>query len=176
MILEKDILPVGRTQKPYGIRGEIVLLFQKGEYANLDVDYYFLEMDGIPVPFFVEEFSGTTDVAARVKFMEVEDEKSASRLVNKRVLLPREMVKSISVTEGSTGIDWDFFIGFDVVDQHGTQVGTIQGVDDSTLNVLFVVVHDEDERLIPATEDFIVTLDEEKKIIEMNLPEGLLDD
>jgi ribosomal 30S subunit maturation factor RimM len=36
--------------------------------------------------------------------------------------------------------------------------------------------HGEKEILIPATEDFITTIDEELKIIEMNLPEGLLDE
>jgi len=103
MIHEKDIVPVGRTRKPYGIRGEIMLLFHKPVYADLDVDFYFLEMDGIPVPFFVEEFTGMTDTTARVKFMDVEDEIKASRLVNKRVWLQREMVKPLL---GQEEIGW----------------------------------------------------------------------
>jgi 16S rRNA processing protein RimM len=172
MIHEKDIVPVGRTRKPYGIRGEIVLLFHKPMYADLDVDYYFLEMDGIPVPFFVEEFTGASDTTARVKFMDVEDEIKASRLVNKRVWLPRETVKPLL---GQEEIGWSYFIGFEVEDQHGTLLGTIREVDDATINVLFLVVLDEDERLIPATEDFILSIDEKKGTIKMNLPEGLLD-
>ena len=75
MISEKDIVHVGRTQKPYGIRGEIIILFSRVEYAEADSEYYFLMIDGIPVPFFVEELSYTTDVSARVKFEDVDDEK-----------------------------------------------------------------------------------------------------
>ena len=57
MISRDDILLVGRTQKPYGIRGEIMVLCQKAAYAEIDADFYFLEIEGIPVPFFVEEFT-----------------------------------------------------------------------------------------------------------------------
>lgn len=173
MIHEKDILPVGHTRKPHGIRGEITLLFQKAAYTDLDATFYFLEIDGIPVPFFVEEFTGTTDVGARVKFEHVEDEMEASKLVDKKVFLPREMVLDAREEEED---DWNFFIGFEVVDQHGEYLGKIREVDDSTLNVLFVVARDdEEEQLIPATEDFISAIDEENRRVEMHLPEGLLE-
>ncbi len=82
MISVGDHLQVGRTQKPYGIRGEIIILFRKAEYAEVDTEFYFLEIEGIPVPFFVEEFTFTTDVSARVKFEDVNDEKQASRYAN----------------------------------------------------------------------------------------------
>lgn len=52
MIARNDILSVGTTQKPYGIRGEIVVRFRNAAYADVDADYYFLEIEGIPVPFF----------------------------------------------------------------------------------------------------------------------------
>lgn len=173
MILEKDILLVGRTRKPHGIRGEIVLSFQKTGYAELDTDFYFLEMYGIPVPYFVEEFISTTDVDARVKFEDVDDEKGAARLVDKRVFLPRERVKAVHDQDKD---DWSYFIGFDVVDQHGKHLGRIREVDDSTINVLFIVAREEDEEyLIPAAEDFMIAIDEEKGLLKMRLPEGLLD-
>jgi len=170
MISIGDHLQVGRTQKPYGIRGEIIILFRKAEYAEVDTEFYFLEIEGIPVPFFVEEFTFTTDVSARVKFEDVNDEKQASRYANTEVFLPRE---AVSEESGENSDDWEFFVGYSIVDQHGETIGVIREVDSSTINVLFVVQHDEDELLIPATEDFIVAVDEEKKLLEMYLPEGL---
>lgn len=173
MISGGDYLHAGRTQKPYGIKGEIIILFRKAEYAEVDTEFYFLEIEGIPVPFFVEEFTFTTDVSARVKFEDVNDEKQASHYVNTEVFLPREAVKEES---GENSDDWEFFVGYSIVDQHGETIGVIREVDSSTINVLFVVQHDEDELLIPATEDFIVAVDEEKKLLEMYLPEGLTDE
>lgn len=173
MISEKDILQVGRTQKPYGIKGEIIVLFHKAEYAELDSEYYFLEIEGLPVPFFVEEFTFSNNVSARVKFADVNDEKSASRYVNLDVYLPREQV--ILSQEPDRG-DWNWFVGYTIVDQHGVNLGIIEEVDDSTQNILFIVKSDEREHLIPATDDFIAAIDEENKIIEMYLPEGLTDE
>jgi 16S rRNA processing protein RimM len=172
MISREDILQVGHTQKPYGIRGEIMLLFHKAEYADIDTEYYFLEIDGIPVPFFVEEFTFVTDVSARVKFEDVDDEKTASRYVNLDVFLPREAVNEGYMPDSK---DWESFVGYTIVDQHGEALGIIREVDSTTLNVLFIVQHEEIELLIPATEDFIVATDAEKKIVEMFLPEGLTD-
>lgn len=173
MISKKDIIQVGRTQKPYGIRGEIIILFSKAEYAEVDCEYYLLEIDGIPVPFFVEEFTFTTDRTARVKFEDVDDENTASKYVNTDVFIPSKTVKQ-AIPEN--GLDWDFFVGYTVVNQHGEVLGLIDEVDDSTLNTLFIVKDRDKELLIPATEDFIAAIDEEKKIIEMYLPEGLIDE
>ncbi|NLX66532.1 MAG: 16S rRNA processing protein RimM [Bacteroidales bacterium] len=173
MISKKDILLVGTTQKPYGIKGEIIVRFRKMEYADVDTEYYFLEIEGIPVPFFVEEFTYSTDVTARVKFEDIDDETAAAQYVNRDVYLPRELLKSQAEPEVT---DWDFFRGFTITDQYGRQVGVIEEVDDSTMNILFVVKNEEKEFLIPATEDFIEAIDEELSLIEMFLPDGLIEE
>jgi 16S rRNA processing protein RimM len=172
MISEKDIIKIGSTQKPYGIKGEIVILFSREEFAEADSEYYFLMIDGIPVPFFIEEFTFTTDRSASVKFEDIEDEKDASKYLNLDVYIPRSIL-----TEENPEIEesWHLFVGYDIVDQSGNMIGTISDVDDSTLNVLFILSKDDKELLIPATEDFIIMIDDENKVIEMNLPEGLID-
>jgi len=173
VISRKDILQVGSTQKPYGIKGEIVIRFRKAEYADIDTEYYFLEIEGIPVPFFVEEFTYSTDVTARVKFEDVDDETAAARYVNTDIYLPRDLVKLQAEQETA---DWDYFTGFTVIDQYGKRLGIIEEVDNSTMNVLFVVKNDQKEYLIPATEDFIEAIDEEENLIEMFLPDGLIEE
>ncbi len=172
MIQEKDMLPIGRIQKLHGISGEMVILFHKATFFDLEVDFYFLDMDGIPVPFFVEEITSTSDTTARIKFMDVDNERSALRLVNKTVLLHRDKVKPFL---GDDKSGWGYFIGFNVIDQHGVRLGVIREVDDSTINVLFTVVQEGKEILIPATEDFIISIDEKRKLINMDLPGGLLE-
>ncbi len=173
MISPQDIIHVGRTQKPHGIKGEINIIFNNVEYAELDCEYYLLMIDNIPVPFFIEEFTFTTDVAARVKFDAVDDEKEAAKLINLDICVPTNLVKQ---QEDSIAPGWSHFIGFDVVNIDNEHIGTIVKVDDSTINILFVLENEEKEILIPATEDFIAVIDEKGKIIKMDLPEGLLED
>lgn len=172
MISVKDIIQAGITQKPYGVRGELVILFSREEYGEVESECYFLMIDGIPVPFFVEEFTQITNLSARVKFEDVNDLEEASKYVNLDVYLSRSIFSAES-HEGSES--WHLFVGYDVIDKQGEVLGTITNVDDSTLNVLFILLRDEEELMIPATEDFITAIDRDNKVIEMNLPEGLFD-
>lgn len=172
MINFDDTLKVGYLKKPHGIKGEITLIFDRSSYADIDTELYFLDIDGILVPFFLEEITFISDTTCRVKFMDIEDETVALRYSNISVYVPRDKVSAHS---SDNEYDWSFFIGFSIVEENGNRLGTIEDVDSDTINVLFIVKDGEKEILIPATEDFIVYLDDEQKQICMKLPEGLLD-
>ena len=160
MITKDEVFKIGKLQKPYGIKGEISLVFDKPAYAGIDTEFYFLDIDRIFVPFLIEEITFITDTGA------------AARFANLHVFLLRKQVPENLDEENP---DWDFFIGYRVVDQHDRNLGTIESVDAATLNVLFIVKKANEEYLIPATDDFITRINEEQKIICMNLPEGLVD-
>jgi len=54
-------------------------------------------------------------------------------------------------------------------------LGTVQGIDDSTLNTLLVVSDGEKETLIPLAGDFLVGIDVAASQVFVSLPEALLD-
>lgn len=172
MINPNDTLKIGYLKKPRGIKGEITLVFDKSSYANIDTELYFLDIDGILVPFFLEEITFISETTSRVKFMDVEDEIVASRYSNVPVYLPREKVPVHTLNDE---YHWSFFIGYTIIEENGNRLGVIEDVDSGTINVLFVVKDGDRDMLVPATEDFIVYLDDEKKQLCMKLPEGLLD-
>lgn len=172
MISNEDIFSIGITQKSYGIKGEIIILFNDSKYADLNTDYYYLRIEGLPVPFFIEDFIYTTEVSARVKFEDLDDELKVSTYSNLEVLVDRSLVDNI--THETNTDNWFQFIEYTIIDSEDEIIGIIKEVDDSTLNVLFLVQSDNDEILIPATEDFIIQVDDIKKVIKMDLPEGLL--
>lgn len=171
MISKDEVVKIGRLQKSYGIKGEITLTFDKSAYAGIETQFYLLDIEGIFVPFFIEEITFITDTGARVKFEDIDNESKASRFTNLNVFLPSKQLSS-RIDESAT--DWDFFIGYSVFDQYFRDLGLIERVDDATLNVLFIVKKAEIEHLIPAAQDFISEIDAEKKIIRMNLPDGLI--
>ena len=64
-------------------------------------------------------------------------------------------------------------MGFDIVEASThTSIGRIAAIDDSTLNILFVL---EDGRLIPANDDLVTNIDMTNQTITMNIPQGLLE-
>ena len=78
------------------------------------------------------------------------------------------------VLKGDMEIDqdemaWTDFEGWTVMDGDVT-IGKIGHVDDSTMNIFAEL---EDGRLLPLHEDFIVEIDEEAKILRVNLPFAL---
>ena len=172
MITKDEVIKIGKLQKSYGIKGEISLVFDKPAYAGIDTEFYFLDIDRIFVPFLVEEITFITDTAARIKFEDINDETAAARFANLHVFLLRKQMPENLDEENP---EWDFFIGYRVYDQYNCDLGTIESVDTATVNVLFIVKQANEEYLIPATDDFVTWVNDEQKIICMNLPEGLID-
>ncbi len=61
-------------------------------------------------------------------------------------------------------------------DIHHGFLGEVVDVDTTTVNTLFVVgQEDGEELLVPAQEEFIQGIDQKRKLITVELPEGLLD-
>ena len=91
--------------------------------------------------------------------------------MGKRFILPNHYLDEIEDDE----FELEYFIGFEVFDATFGKIGKIIAVDESTTNTLFVVEHGDNEVLIPAAEEFIDDMNHEKRVISLNLPEGLLD-
>ena len=151
------------------------VIFNKPEYANIDNDYYFLYLDGMYVPFFVEEFLYNSDVTARIKFKVINSIEQASNYSNIVVLIPEELLQEIVHEKSKYSTEWEQYIGYTVLDENSSVIGVVQDVDSSTINALFIIINGDEEILIPATQDFIEKIDSKQKQLYLNLPEGLLD-
>ena len=167
MIKEEDVYKIGRLGKTHGVRGEISFLFDDDVFDRTDADYLILRVDGILVPFFIEEYRFKSDANAIVKFDGIDTQERARELTGCDVYFPR------SLAEGDDSISWSVLVGFDILEaQSGKTIGRIASIDDSTLNILFCL---DDGRLIPASDDLITAIDQQARTITMHIPEGLLE-
>lgn len=170
MIRKEEVYKIGVLTKPHGVKGEIAFSFTDDVFDRVDCDYLICMMDGILVPFFIEEYRFKSDNVALVKFEGFDTAEQVRRFTNVEVYFPLHLAKDESDGEYS----WNYFVGFSVEDVNHGFLGTIEHIDDSTMNVLFVIKHDDDEILVPAHEEFIVELDHDKRSMLLDLPEGLL--
>ena len=168
MIKREEVYKIGRLGKAHGIRGEVSFLFDDDVFDRVDADYLILDIDGILVPFFLEEYRFKSDANALVKFDGIDTVERAKELTGCDVYFPREL------SDDDNGhISWAEIVGYLLVDaETKTVAGTIATVDDSTMNTLFEL---EDGRLIPASEELIQAIDTKKHQIEIKLPEGILE-
>ena len=168
MIKKEDVYKIGRIGKAHGVKGEVTFLFDDDVFDRVDAEYLILEVDGILVPFFMEEYRFRTDSTALVKFEDLDSQDRARELTNCDVYFPRELADG-----DEEELTYTFLVGFDIIDDHsGKNIGTIASIDDNTMNILFEL---EDGTLIPASEELITDIDKDNKTITIALPEGILD-
>lgn len=171
MIKKEEVFKIGIINKPHGVKGEVSFTFTDDIFDRVeDCDYLVLLLDGILVPFFIEEYRFRSDNVALVKFEGIDSTEKARALTNVEVYYP---VKFMDDQEEISS--WNYFIGFRVEDIHHGCLGTVVDVDDATMNVLFVIENGDEEVLLPAHEEFILDVDRKKKILKVDIPDGLLD-
>ncbi|WP_148371512.1 ribosome maturation factor RimM [Bacteroides bouchesdurhonensis] len=171
MIKKEEVYKIGIFNKPHGIHGELQFTFTDDIFDRADCDYLVCQLDGIFVPFFIEEYRFRSDSTALVKLEGVDTAERARMFTNVDVYFPVEHVDEAEAGE----LSWNFFIGFRMEDVHHGLLGEVVDVDTTTVNTLFVVKQEGEELLVPAQEEFILGIDQEKKLITVELPEGLLD-
>ena len=167
MIREDDVYKIGRIGKPHGIGGEVTLRFSDDVFDRVDADYLVLMVDGILVPFFIEEYRFRSDEVALVKFEDIDTMDRAAELTGCDVFFPRHLADI-----DNDVLTWSQIVGYDIVDvASGKVIGRIESVDESTINVLLELA---DGTLIPAVDEFIDDIDHEARKLFMSLPDGLL--
>lgn len=173
MIVREELIAIGHYNKPHGVAGEIS--------ATVDVDIDVLQalsclisdVDGIYVPFFINTYRPKTAETVLLTIDGIDNEREASRLVNHDIYALKSEFQHES--EDADGYPLDFFIGFELQDVDGTVLGEIIDVDEQTENAIFIVDREGTELMVPASDDLIVEFDLDKKLMVMDVPQGLLD-
>lgn len=166
-----EVYKIGRLGKPHGVKGELQMQFDDDVFDRTDADYLFLNIDGILVPFFMEEYRFRSDSVVLMKFCDIDDADAARELTGSDVYFPR------SHGGDTKDVTWAEIIGYKLADAEKDKVvGTIESVDDSTINILFNVKGENGtEHLIPVNDDLIKHIDRDSRTITMELPNGLFD-
>ena len=168
MIKQEDVYKIGRLGKAHGVKGEVSFQFTDDIFDSVDAEYLVLDIDGILVPFFMEEYRFRNDSVCLVKFCDVDTQQRAQELTGCDVYFPRALAEEADETLSLASL-----VGFEIISvSDGSVIGTIASIDDTTQNILFEV---EDGTLIPASDELIEDIDTGQRQIKMNIPDGLLD-
>lgn len=171
MIKREDVFKIGRLGKPHGVKGEISFQFDDDVFDRVDADYLFVEIEGLLVPFFMEEYRFRSDDVALMTFEGIDTEEKAEELTGCDVYFPR----SLADADNKDIVSKAEIIGFNVIDAASEKIiGCITAVDDSTVNLLFNVNIGKDDVLIPASPELIKDINRKDKTITLDIPDGLL--
>ena len=172
MIRPEEVYCIGKFTRTLGVQGEMSLSFTDDVFDRVDCPYLVCSMDGILVPFFIEEYRFKSNSVALIKFERIDTSEAASIFTNKEVYFPKAYAEQAEDGEYS----WQYFIGFKTEDAEHGYLGELVDIDESTVNTLFIVERPNGEELfVPAQEAFITDINHETRLIKFNLPDGLLE-
>lgn len=173
-ISKADCTKIGFIRKSRGVHGELVLEFEdQFEFSVEEATRFFLEIDGLLVPFFVVE-NGLQIKSAKTAFVNfewVDSEKYAKRIIGASVYLFTSEIVDEPEEAGLFELE-----GFTLFNKNGQNIGVISKVEDFSGNVVLTIGHENTGLLIPFNEDFLVAIDPENKTLTLDLPEGLMED
>ncbi len=173
MIKRDELLKIGHFNKPHGIKGEISFSFTDDVFEESECKFFICELNGIFIPFEIENCRFTSDTSAFVKLKNIDSEIKIKPFSHLDVYFPKKYI--LQQESSSSEINsWDYFIGYTMEDEISGNIGVITDVDETTINTLFIVENNGEEFLIPAVSEFILGIDSEQKILQVRLPEGLI--
>ncbi len=168
----EDCYCLGFVHKAQGIAGELVIKteIEPSEDNITQWESIFLSIDGILVPFFIETIGLKSPNLLVLKLEDINNEVEARKLRSLEVYIDKNVFKAESNALGF--VRW---LNFEVMDTTFGRVGVLEDVQEFPSQLMLHVKSEDNRRhLIPANEDWLVKVDEDKNIIEMQLPEGLL--
>jgi 16S rRNA processing protein RimM len=165
---EKYLL-FGEILKTFGANGELIVKLVNKTPLQIDLhEPVFIIIDGLQVPFYFKIFDERANNRALIVLENIETERLASQIVGMKILLPYK--KQI----GKKDFNLNDFVGFEATDAQCGELGKISAFLDFPNNPCLQIIRAGKEILIPVNADLIQAVDMKLKIINFDLPEGLV--
>ncbi len=162
---------LGKIVKKYSFKGELLVKLDTDEpQLFTEMESVFVEQRKKLIPFFIKESSLHKSELLRIKFEDITSESAADTLLGCGLYLPLSFLPKLSGKK----FYYHEIIGFIAKDVSFGEIGIITGVNDTTAQALFEIDRNGKQILIPIIDHFIKKVDRENKILELKVPEGLI--
>ena len=165
----QDFVEVGKIVKTHGVNGEVIVELDNPAILEDTTEPVVLEIEGLRVPFFIEQAKAVSAQRARIQFDCTRTEQRAKTLVGCKFFVSPDVFDDIDDEYASPSA----IVGFTVVDKRHGDIGKVQSVDNLNINPIMVV--GERRVLIPFHPEFVTKIDFHKRQVRVSLPNGLLE-
>lgn len=165
-----DYILLGKLTKTSGYDGTVAIRLEDKFIENIpETESVFLVIDGRPVPFMVAESEYNGAGILKLSFTGYESDRKMSEFIGAEVLISTADTDLPEEDE-----DLSSLIGYSLVTDDKV-AGVIAGFTDNNGQWLAEIqTEGHKELLIPFIEEFIISIDTVKKVIIVDIPEGLL--
>ena len=160
---------LGIISKKHGYKGEVnIKLVVNSSKKYMELDYLFIDLNGNLVPFFIDSLRFKNNNIALVKFEDITDEDSANSITGKSTYLPLDLLEENERFQQA-------LIHFQVIDKTHGELGQVIDIKKNNFQDLMVIDYKGTELLIPFVENYIKSIDNKKKEIHLDTPDGLIE-
>ena len=166
-----NYVSIGKIVASFGVKGEVVLehhLGKKSTLKGLEVLFIEEKKDEF-LPYFIESAKAKNESEIYIKLEGMESREMARRLIQKQVWLPESDFHQQA--SGSSAIS---LLGYHIIEKN-TDLGEILEVIEQAHQLLCRIDLEGKEALIPIHAGTLLKMDQKKKQVFVNLPDGLLD-
>ena len=162
---------IGKFVATFGLNGQLVLKHHLGKKTSLKgLESLFIEKNKDELlPYFIESVKIKNQEELFIKLEGINNREAAQLLTQKQVWLPEAAFHKYAGKEAPISL-----LGFHILSE-GEDLGEILEVIEQPHQVLCRIDLAGNEALIPVHEATLVKIDNKKKQVLVDLPEGLLD-
>lgn len=164
---------LGFVFKVYGIKGELIIRSDVELSENIIEKWesIFVKINGILVPFFIEDIFRKSDKEIQLRLEDITDETQAKPFLKKEVYI-EETLLQVDKNESF----FSKYIGYTISNDEDVVLGEIvELLEYPGQDLLKVDTLESDSILIPAIADWIISCNDNTKELSLDLPEGLID-
>jgi len=167
-----DLTILGKIIKARGFNGAVMIALEAGFVEEIKkMESVFVAIDGLPVPFFMDEIREAAKDSVIVKFAYYDSDLKVEELVGCNVFSDSELNSPIEESDVTLS-----YIGYSLADSNGRLLGIISKILSFPMQTMLELESKKGSQpsiLIPFNEDWVLEINTQDKIIIMLLPEGI---
>lgn len=163
---------IGKFAASHGLTGDLILqhhLGKKTSLKGLAAIYLQEQKSGNFIPYFIEKATARSESETLLKLEDINSMEAARLLTPKEVWLDSADFEKHAAKSTPIGL-----LGFTLFDKENA-LGEIIEVIEQPHQILCTVVFNNKEILIPVHEANLISLHQKKKIVVVDVPDGLID-
>ena len=154
------MIQIAKILKSNGTDGGLLIGVRDIEVGQIDPqEPVFIEFDGLPVPFFIQDIRQRGTSKAIIHLNDIDNLEDAEEVVGRAIYVEGEW-------EDEQELD---FTGWTLLNR-GERVGTVTGMEPIPGNLCLYL----GEAMVPLHEDLILSVDPDARVLDLDLPDGLL--
>lgn len=164
-------IKIGKVVASFGLSGQIIIVHNLGKKSNfLKVKTLFIEqVKNNFIPYFVTNDKAKSTEENIITLDNINTVEATRSLLNKNIWLLQEDFDRMVAKKSAIALL--HFIVFD----NNKELGKVEEVIEQPHQILLTVIINNKEAYIPVHEDNVIKIDYNKRTINLDLPEGLLD-